>query len=143
MHSTEVAYTREFWRRKRYYGQYVLNDLIFFKFVARNIRFSFQFKVESERIEEKSSEFSPIVKLSGLLTEVSPLNEETNENKELFTVNVNVFYCKICSLLLNEESDLKLHTSTSSHKEKFKLFSEVSFALKLTCKKFNFKNAFS
>ena len=53
-----------------------------------------------------------IIKLSGLLV------ESVNINENAFKVNVKVFYCKLCSLILNEENEVTCHLAASSHTEK-------------------------
>ena len=83
----------------------------------------------------KKSNSSPIVKLSGVLCETDDNSDEIqlNENMDkLFKIDVQIFYCKLCCVILNEEKNVKNHVSTNFHKTK--LNNNVSsFNEKQTC----------
>ena len=67
------------------------------------------------------SSSSPIIKVQGVLfekLEAADLNNNNSDNNDLFKVKVDVYYCKLCCMVLNEEKNIKQHISTVTHKTK-------------------------
>ena len=65
----------------------------------------------------------PIVKLSGILSESCENYQdngdgEQEQDENLFKIHVEVFYCKLCCIVLNEEKNVKHHVTTNVHKSK-------------------------
>ena len=55
------------------------------------------------------SSSSPIIKVQGVLfekLEAADLNNNNSDKNDLFKVKVDVYYCKLCCMVLNEEKNI-------------------------------------